>query len=243
MVRAVFISIFILLSAVLSPSFAASIGKVIAIAGAPSASGPGGERKLKAGSEVFEKDKITVGSGNAQIEFVDGTRLVVGPGSTLVVEKFLLRGGSSARKLSINALRGTYRFITGKSPKNAYDIKTANATIGIRGTGFDFWVLGDTGVAVHQGQVNLCNFNKDCVILNEGCDLGVAKKPGSEKVTGERKAVNLSTKLPYVVYQLPLNPKFRLNVSGCQSALQLLDKPSKSREPEDRNKNRNNDQR
>jgi hypothetical protein len=219
MIRVAFISVFVLFSAFSYSGFAASIGKVVAIVGAPSASGPGGSRNLAAGSEVFEKDKITVGGGNAQILFVDGTRLVIGPGSTLVVEKFLLRGGSSAQKFSINALRGTYRFITGKSAKSAYNIKTANATIGIRGTGFDFWVKGDTGLAVHQGKVKLCNMNGSCVDLNAGCDLGIAKRPGSEKITGTNKVANVTSKLPYILNQSSLNSRFRLNVQACAAVI------------------------
>ncbi|MGB9143897.1 MAG: FecR domain-containing protein, partial [Aestuariivirga sp.] len=114
-----------------------AIGKVAAVLGKPSASGPGGDRDLKAGAAVYEDDKIEVRSGNAQIILADGTRLVVGPGSTLVLDRFLMTGGDTAEKVSIKALRGTFRFITGRSAKSAYDIQTANATIGIRGTGFD----------------------------------------------------------------------------------------------------------
>ena len=107
-------------AAVITLSFTAAhaagqIGKVVAVAGAPSASGPGGDRKLSAGSSVFEDDKISVGGGgNAQIILNDNTRLVVGPSSTLVLDRFLMKGGNSAQKVSIKTLRGTFRFITGR---------------------------------------------------------------------------------------------------------------------------------
>src|SRR4026209_2110830 len=117
---------------------ATPIGKVFAKAGSPSASGPGGDRNLAAGSPIYEDDRIVTGGGNVQIVFVDDTKLVVGPNSTLVVDRFLMRGGNKARKFSVDALRGTFRFISGHSAKNAYDIRTANAAIGIRGTAFDF---------------------------------------------------------------------------------------------------------
>ena len=71
---------------------ATEIGKVVAVAGSPTASGPGGDRKLSAGSAVFEDDKVTVGgAGNAQIILNDNTRLVVGPGSALVLDRFLMK--------------------------------------------------------------------------------------------------------------------------------------------------------
>jgi hypothetical protein len=99
----------------------------------------GGDRDLAAGAPVYEDDKIVVVKGNAQIILNDGTKLVIGPKSTLVLDRFLMKGGNTAQKVSIMALRGTFRFITGRSAKRAYDIQTANATIGIRGTGVDFW--------------------------------------------------------------------------------------------------------
>ncbi len=197
----------------LAPAQAAdSIAKVVALSGAPKA----GNRTLMVGSAIFEHDKISVGGGNVQILFVDNTKLVLGPGSSLVIEKFLMRDSGTAAKFSINALRGTFRFITGKSPKSAYDIKTANATIGIRGTGFDYWVKGDTGVAVHAGKVRLCNLAKNCVDLNAGCDLGLAKAQNSAELFGETKSSGLIRKLPYTIDQRPLNVAFHLNITACR---------------------------
>src|SRR5687767_935971 len=117
-----------------NPTGAASrIGKVVATAGSPTGSGPGGDRRLAAGSPIYEDDRLETGRGNIQIIFVDNTKLVVGPNSTLVIDRFLMRGGKRTQKFSVDALRGTFRFISGNSAKNAYDIATANATIGIRG--------------------------------------------------------------------------------------------------------------
>ena len=133
--------LFLLFSCLISShAIAGAIGAVVATAGQVSASGPGGTRPLAAGSPLFERDKIVVISGNAQIQLLDGTKMVVGPNSALVLEKFLMRGGSTAQNVSIDALRGTFRFITGNSPHSAYNLHTSNATIGIRGTAFDFWV-------------------------------------------------------------------------------------------------------
>ena len=167
-------------------AFAGPIAKVVAVVGSPTSSGPGGNRTLVADADIFEQDKINVTSGNAQILFNDGTKLVVGPSSTLVISKYLMQGdGSSAKDFSIKALRGTFRFITGTSPKNAYDIQTANATIGIRGTGFDFWVQKATGVAVLKGKVRLCNKlgSKACVDLNPNCEIGTTENGGAKKLT------------------------------------------------------------
>lgn len=217
MIRKLFLTALFFLISAAGIAQAESIAKVVALSGSPKA----GARTLTVGSAIFEHDKITVGGGNVQILFVDNTKLVLGPGSSLVIEKFLMRDSNTAKKVSINALRGTFRFITGKSPKSAYDIKTANATIGIRGTGFDYWVKGDTGVAVHDGKVRLCSLTKSCVDLNAGCDLGLSQNSKSKELFGESKSSGLSKKLPYTINQRPLNAAFRLNIGACKKFVEF----------------------
>jgi hypothetical protein len=219
--RLLFVVLFALAGMNLS-ALADPIAKVVAVVGSPTSSGPSGNRTLSAGADIFEQDKITVSSGNAQILFVDGTKLVVGPGSTLVISKYLMQGdGSSAQDFSIKALRGTFRFITGKSPKNAYDIQTANATIGIRGTGFDFWVQNATGVAVLKGKVRLCNKlgSKACVDLDPTCEVGTTENGGAKKLTDGNLASRLKGRLPYILNQSSLKTQFQLNVTACKNRL------------------------
>lgn len=202
---------------------ATQIGKVVAVAGAPSASGPGGDRKLKAGSSVFEDDKIGVGGGgNAQIILNDNTRLVVGPSSSLVLDRFLMKGGNSAQKVSIKTLRGTFRFITGRSAKSAYEIKTSSATIGIRGTGFDWWDKRQTGVAVMNGNVRLCSSGKGkggCVNLSDACEVGRAGGGEAQELTGAGAGGVINGNLPYIINQSPLRSQFHLPVTRCRSSL------------------------
>jgi FecR protein len=216
----------VILLILLWPNFALAgeIGKVLAVSGSPTSSGQNGAHKLDAGAIIFEHDKITVGTGNVQIMLSDGTKLVVGSNSSLLIEKFLMRGGSTARKVSINALRGTFRFITGRSAKSAYDIRTANATIGIRGTGFDFSVTKTTLVAVHEGRVKLCGRNRSCVDLNQGCDVGETKRyknDKTKKLFGTAKAESLTSRLPYAISQNSLSKQFRLNTNACRNVVNL----------------------
>ena len=218
----------LVLSAVLSTAATQSsalaadaIGEVVATVGTPSASGSSGDRDLKAGAPVFEDDKIVVRNGNAQLILNDGTKLVVGPGSTLVLDRFLMKGGNTAQKVSIKALRGTFRFITGRSAKGAYDIQTANATIGIRGTGLDFWVKLQTGVAVHVGSVTLCSAeNKEaCVDLRQGCEVGRAGGNEARELAGRVKGTSMSNNLPYIMSQASLRTQFHLPIQSCRSSL------------------------
>ncbi len=220
---AAFILVFVSLA---SPVMAESIANVVAVVGNPTSSGPGGSRTLSAGNAIFENDKITVGSGgNAQILFTDGTKLVVGPNSSLLINNYLMRGSSNtAQDFSIKALRGTFRFITGKSPKSAYKIQTANATIGIRGTAFDFWVQNVTGVALLKGKVRLTNTadkqrRHAFVDLNQNCEVGTTENASAQKIKAELAGRRLKNHLPYIVNQSSLNKNFRLDVSNCKNAL------------------------
>ena len=216
-VLAILFSILFIGSAMAGP-----IGTAVAVYGSATVSGPGGSHALNAGSPVFEHDKITVVAGNAQIELLDGTKLVVGANSALVLEKFLMKGGAAAQNVSVDALRGTFRFITGKSPKSAYNINTANATIGIRGTGFDFWVADRTGVALLKGNVRLCSKTnrRSCINLEPNCSIGVAGDPNPARtLRGFDKTAVIGNRLPYLINQDPLRSSFRLNTTSCERDL------------------------
>lgn len=204
--------------ALTAPAIAASpIGTVVAATGTPVASGPGGNRDLSTGSPVYEDDKLITGGGNVQIIFVDKTRLLVGPNSTLVIERFLLRGGNSVRKFSIDALRGTFRFISGNSRKMAYDIRTANATIGVHGTAFDVSTGSATLVAVYSGKVGLCAYGK-CESVDQRCGVARATRGGVAELSGRAKGRALAG-LPYVINQSRLARQFRVDTSGCRAII------------------------
>ncbi len=131
-------------------------------------------RVLKAGADVFIGDRVvTDAKGLVQILFSDKTKLVVGPNSALLIEDYLLRDDGSVGKLAVNALAGTFRFVTGGAPKDKYQITTPTGIIGVRGTAFDFNVHDDhTTLLVIHGAVNLCNLKKQCVVIGAVCEVG-----------------------------------------------------------------------
>ncbi len=93
-----------------------------------------GQIVLGPSSPIYSGDRIVTDSvGNAQIKFRDDTKLVVGPNSALVIDAFVFNKNDTARQVSISALKGAFRFISGKSPKDVYRITTPTATIGVRG--------------------------------------------------------------------------------------------------------------
>ena len=109
-------------------------GVVLAVVQITEANGETGKRTLTLEAPVYSGDHIVTNAvGQAQVRFRDNTKLVIGPNSMMVIDAFVFDNSDSARKISINAVRGAFRFITGKSPKDAYSIITPTATIGVRG--------------------------------------------------------------------------------------------------------------
>ena len=131
-----------------------------------------------------------------------------------------MRGGNRARKFSVNALRGTFRFISGRSAKNAYDIQTANATIGIRGTAIDFSTGRATLVAVHAGRVNLCAYGR-CESVDDHCGVGRAGGGKVDELGGRAKGQAVRS-LPYAINQGALARPFRVDTSSCRSVATLF---------------------
>lgn len=180
----------------------------------------GKDRVLRVGADVSLGEQIVTGaSGRVQILFSDQTRLVVGPGSALVIESYLFNG-NTADKFAINALAGSFRFITGNSAKSAYSIKTPTASIAVRGTEFDFNVAGKrTDLLLFDGGVRLCAGANNCQELSARCALGVVEGGTARQVPHNSPAHQpLSQQFTMARFQSPLIGSFR--VSGAGKCLQ-----------------------
>lgn len=128
------------------------------------ASGEVGDRELVEGTTVYLGDTVaTDGQGEAQLMFTDGTRMVVGPNSSMVLDEYVFRSGAAENKFAVRALGGAFRFFTGESPSDAYEIHTPSGTMGVRGTEFDIAVSPDeTKVLLYEGGVVLCGIETAC---------------------------------------------------------------------------------
>lgn len=167
--------LFALLAAGLGATTAAhadtGIGKAADVATQVSASLAGASSvPLLKGDLVYENQVVsTDDKGVGQIEFVDGTKLAIGPGSSMTLDTFVFNPDKTANKVVIELGKGSFRFITGKSPHDAYDISTPTATLGLRGTAFDVRVAedGEVAVAMLNGEINACSkTNGACQIHN-----------------------------------------------------------------------------
>src|SRR5690606_23187562 len=120
--------------------------------------------------------------------------------------------GNTAQKLAVNALSGTFRFATGKSPKAAYEITTPTATIGVRGTGFDLNVTQQlTRAIVSHGEINLCQGGQ-CVRISGQCAAGEADTSQAQALRLTQEAImSLRPQFPMLVNQNPLLRPFRFD--------------------------------
>ncbi|RDJ09432.1 FecR family protein [Rhizobium grahamii] len=131
-------------------------------------------------SPVHRDERIkTSSSGLGQFIFKDGTKLAVGAGSTVVIDKFVYDDSASVKRLSIKAAKGTFRWISGNSASSAYSIVTPAGTIGVRGTAFDFYVgpNGTTAIVLLSGAASFCGPG-GCRQLRQQCDCVVATRGG-----------------------------------------------------------------
>jgi len=160
-----------------SPTIAAEpVGQAVQIRTAVS----GARGPIAVKDPVYKDERISTSkSGLGQFVFQDGTKLAVGWGSSVVIDKFVYDDAKSVKKLTIMAAKGTFRWISGKSGHSAYEIVTPAGTIGVRGTAFDFYVGrdGTTAVVLLSGAANFCGPG-GCRQLTQRCDCVVAKPGG-----------------------------------------------------------------
>jgi len=165
-------------------------------------------------------DRIsTNATGVGEFEFSDGTKLAVGPSASLVVDEFVFKNKTSFQKLSLSAAKGTFRWISGRSPSSAYQIRTPYGTMGIRGTAFDVTVRGGrVYVALINGSAKFCA-GSSCQTLKRSCDYIVADgrklskpEPISSAFTKRAAAAEI---FPYLANPNRLSSRFRIGGANC----------------------------
>jgi hypothetical protein len=139
----------------------------------------GGGGALAAGDAIHRDETIrSNASGTGAFLFADGTKLAVGPNSSIVIDDYVYKSGK-AGKLAIGATKGTLRWISGTSDHSAYRIETPSGTLGVRGTAFDVYVGPDglTAVTLLTGAAEFCNA-RGCRSLTRRCDVLIARPNG-----------------------------------------------------------------
>ena len=135
---------------------------------------------LSKGDSIYRDETIrSNASGVGAFVFIDGTKLAVGPNSSVVIDEYVFGGGGTVKKLAIGATKGTLRWISGKSDHKAYRLQTPSGTLGVRGTAFDIYIGPDgvTAVTLLSGAADFCN-SGGCRTLRRRCDFIIARPRG-----------------------------------------------------------------
>ena len=138
------------------------VGEVVAVEGVLKAVDSSRvERSLLENSSVFVGDTLITGKvSKGEIQFLDGTLVLLIPGSRYSIDSFASSSEGEnlyAAKLKQGGVRIATGLIAKKNPDN-FQVGTPNATIGVRGTLFEVrMVKEDLFVGSSSGSVTLKN--------------------------------------------------------------------------------------
>lgn len=134
-------------------------------------------RGLKAGDTIFQNQHIRTGRDSAaQLLFRDETALTMGPNSSLVLDKAVYDPEKHTGEISVRAVSGAFRFISGSSPTGSYSINTPAGTVGIRGTWVAMLIQGENiRLIVRDGLVTFCNAARQCMRVLPGYEIRAMK--------------------------------------------------------------------
>ena len=115
---------------------AVSLVRPPAVAGTP----------LVAGTTVQTGDQLRTGEqGSVSLRFVDGSRLLIAPGSEVSIEQLLVYGRSALPAMKLRLNKGSADSRVEKQPSRPadYELKTPSLNLGVRGTEFRVQVSDD----------------------------------------------------------------------------------------------------
>lgn len=177
------------------------VGNVVAVEGTLKAiDAEQKTRVLGLDSDVFLGDTlITDSSAKGQIQFLDGTLVLLIPGSRYSISAY---AGDSKfiSKLSKGGVRVSTGLIAKKNPEN-FELRTANATIGVRGTVLE--------ARIYQGDLYLGSSSGNLIATNQGGSLDIGPSQFAS-VTSQSRAPKPLSERP-----APLNlSNFELPAGG-----------------------------
>jgi hypothetical protein len=135
--------------------------------------------KIVAGDDVIRNELVrTSADSSAKFVLRDSTNLLLGPNSTLKLDRAVFSGEQGVGDVAVKLTVGSFRFMTGNLPKESYVINTPLATLGVRGTTLDFLVerLKNT-VVLKEGQAHVCA-GGNCIELMKVGDTAVVTSSG-----------------------------------------------------------------
>lgn len=118
----------------------ASVARVIHLQGEVTLQrGSGAPSALALGQELRAGDRLSTGAqGAVSLRFVDGSRLLISPGSRLGIEELLVHGRSAIPVMRLKLEAGSVENKVQPNPAQAprYEIRSPSLNLGVRGTEF-----------------------------------------------------------------------------------------------------------
>ena len=113
-------------------------GRIKTVSGAAFIVRNGAEVPAQAGQVVYESDSLRTGpDGKIGVTLKDDTRLALGPGSEVKVERFAYAPGTASLGMVLKFVKGVTAYVSGRLAKLAPDsirLETPSAIVGVRGT-------------------------------------------------------------------------------------------------------------
>jgi hypothetical protein len=131
----------------------------------------GQSRPLGKGAQIEQGDTVNTNRGRAQLRFTDGAYVSLQPESQFRIDQYRFDGKQDGNEKGFfSLLKGGLRTITGlvgRSNKKNYQVSTAVATIGIRGTEYTIQYGQSITGTVGEGEINVCN-GAGCLSVTNG---------------------------------------------------------------------------
>lgn len=131
----------------------------------------GQARALAKGAEVAEGETVNTRNGRVQLRFSDGAFVSLQPQSQFRIDEYHFGGRADGSERGFfSLLQGGLRTITGlvgRTNKRNYQVSTAVATIGIRGTEYTASYGDGMSGAVGEGEIVVCNAG-GCINVTNG---------------------------------------------------------------------------
>jgi len=190
---------------------------VLRIRGEVSASGSGSERKLREGDAVFVGERVRAPAlAEAVLKTDDAGMVAVRPSTEFVAERFAAED-KPTDSFSVRLLTGSLRVISGwisRTNRSGHNIVTPSATIGIRGTDHEPYVLSaELATATNNKEGTYDKVNRGGTTMQVGdnkldIDAGRvgfvrAPAPVKENKSGFRERALMTILLPVLLDKVP----------------------------------------
>ncbi|PPD44645.1 MAG: hypothetical protein CTY15_06800 [Methylocystis sp.] len=137
--------------------------------------GLAGERnmRLKVGDSIFFNELLSTGAeSRGHFVFDDRATLQMGPQSQVRLDNFVYaNGAANAPGVAFNVARGVFRFVSAGATHKPYEVRTRNASVGVRGTAFAVRSTEyRTDAVLYDGAIEVCLPNGGaCRTLDKPC--------------------------------------------------------------------------